>query len=370
MEKLKRFLDVFIPTENCNFRCHYCYIAQKREFNTKIAAFDYSDDFFKKAFSKERFGGTCLVNLCAGGETLLSKDVLRVTKCILEAGHYVMLVTNGTPSENFKVISSWDSELLKRLFFKFSFHYLELKRLNLFDKFYENIMLMKNSGCSYTIEITPSDELVPYIDEIKQYSLEKFGALPHITIARDDRTNGIDVLSSYSWEEYKKIWSVFNSQLFDFKTRLFYVKRKEFCYAGDWSLYINMGNGNITKCYCEKSIGNFFRDLDKKIDFKAVGSHCSIAHCYNGHAFLSLGVIPELNTPSFASLRDKNCTDGSQWLNPQFREFISQKLYDNNNEYSKFKKILTNQEGYSFKERIAEIPYAQAMYRKLTHKDK
>ncbi len=56
MDKMKKFIDCYIPTETCNFRCHYCYIAQHRKFNNKIAEFKYSPEYIAKALSKERLG--------------------------------------------------------------------------------------------------------------------------------------------------------------------------------------------------------------------------------------------------------------------------------------------------------------------------
>ena len=173
MSKIKRFIDCYVPTETCNLRCHYCYIAQKRKFNNKIASFNYSSDYIRKALSVERLGGICLFNICAGGETLISDEVIDVIKELLEEGHYITIVTNGTLTKKFKMIAEFPKELLKRLIFKFSFHYLELIRLNLLDTFFENVILMKNSGASITVEITPSDELEPYIDEIKEISISK-----------------------------------------------------------------------------------------------------------------------------------------------------------------------------------------------------
>ena len=128
-----------------------------------------------------------------------------------------MIVTNGTLSRRFDEFMSFDPRLLKRLFFKFSFHYLELKRLNLMDIFFENIKKMKDAGASFTVEITPSDELIPQIEEVKKICMEKLGALCHVTIARDDRTKGIDVLTQLNPADYKAVWSQFQSELFAFK---------------------------------------------------------------------------------------------------------------------------------------------------------
>lgn len=346
MDILKKYIECYIPTETCNLRCHYCYITQQRKFNNKLAKFPRTLEEIKKAFSKERLGGACLLNFCAGGETLLAEEVLDIIKVLLEAGHYVMVVTNGTLTKRFKQIAKFPNRLLKHLIFKFSFHYLELKRLNILEKYFENIKKMKACGCSFTVEITPSDELIPYIDEIKQVCYENLGALCHVTIARDDRTNGIEHLSNLDFEQYKKVWNTFDSGLFDFKSTIFYKKRKEFCYAGAWSFYVNLSTGIIRQCYCGDNLGNIYENMDKSLKLRAIGNTCTIArraHCYNGHAFLTLGDIPELETPFYAETRNRiDSRDGSEWLQPEMKAFMSQKLKDSNEDYSATKKIKTD----------------------------
>ena len=94
------------------------------------------------------------------------------------------------------------------------------------SKFIGNVNRIKNSGISYTIEITPHDELVPFIDEIKEFSIREFGALPHITVARNEGTDDIALLTKYSREEYYNIWSQFDSALFKFKLSIFNQNRK------------------------------------------------------------------------------------------------------------------------------------------------
>lgn len=119
--------------------------------------------------------------------------------------------------------------------------------------------------------------------------------------------------------------------------RLWGEKRKEFCYAGDWSICINLNNGDITKCFCEDKIGNIFED--KKIRFKAVGNHCKAPYCYAGHAFLALGCCPSVDYGRFDTLRDR---ENSKWLQKEMKSFMHQKLKDNNKEYSFFKKYIMN----------------------------
>jgi hypothetical protein len=296
----------------------------------------------RKALSIERLGGTCLFNLCAGGETLLSESLITIIKELLEEGHYVMVVTNGLLSSRFDRIIELPAHLLKHIIFKFSFHYLELKRINKFDVFFGNVHKIRNAGCSITVELTPNDEIVKYIDDIKLICMRELGTLCHVTIARDDRYKRIPVLSKYSFSEYKKIWSAFDSSLFDFKTTIFYKKRKEFCYAGEWSCVLNLVTGDLKQCYREKFLQNIYIDIKKRIRFLPVGNGCRIAHCYNGHAFLSLGVIPELDTPSYSELRNRCAIDNTEWLNDDMKYFLTNKLKYTNGKYSGGVKLFIN----------------------------
>ena len=347
MDKIKRFIDIYIPTETCNLRCHYCYIAQKRVFNSKLAKFSHTPVQIREALSQKRLGGPCLLNFCAGGETLLSEEVLPVVKELLEEGHYVMIVTNGTLTNRFEEVTTWPRDLLAKLFFKFSFHFLEMKRLGWIDRFAENVCRVKAAGASFTVEVTPSDELIPYIDELKTICLEKLGALCHLTIARDDRTGGIDILSEYSFAEYKQIWRQFDSSLFNLKCELYHRKINEFCYAGDWSAYLNLETGRLTQCYCGQQIDNIYDNIHKPIHFKAIGVHCSLPYCYNGHAFMALGDVPELNTMTYATTRNRICDDGTEWLQPEMKAFMDTRLYESNKEYSEIKKRIINGQYYA-----------------------
>ena len=59
-------------------------ITQNRKFNGKLFEFDHTIDDIKKSFSQERLGGVCLINFCAGGETLLTPIVIDIIKALLE----------------------------------------------------------------------------------------------------------------------------------------------------------------------------------------------------------------------------------------------------------------------------------------------
>lgn len=339
---IKKFLDCYIPITKCNFRCDYCYISQKGLFENNEYRFSHSIDEVKQAFSLNRLGGSALINMCAGGETLLFENIVPIVRAIVENGHYVMIVTNGSVTKRFDEFIELPNSIRKHIFFKFSFHYMELKRMNLFEVFFNNVKKIKNAGMSFSVELTPYDAEIPYIDDIKNGCLENLGALCHITIARSDvdPDNRIPHLSKLEFDDYKKVWGTFKSELFDTKSELFYVKRNEFCYAGLWSAYINLESGNITKCHgCDCTIGNLY-NFDESISFSPVGNKCSVAHCYNGHAWLTMGVIPQLNISSMADVRNRRCIDGSFWLNEDMMSAMNTRLYKSNKEWSFIKRHL------------------------------
>lgn len=334
MEKIKRFIECHIPITNCNLRCHYCYVTHHRLFVNKIPKFKYPPDHVRKALSKKRMGGVCLINFCASGETLLVREITEYIRVLLEEGHYVMVVTNATISKRFDEICNFPKDLLNRLFFKFSYQYLELKRKSKLDAFWGNVKKAGSSGCSFTVEVTPSDELIPYIDEMNQRALEEVGTLPHVTIARDERDSQFPILTSMNRKDYIDVWGKFESSLFDFKESIFGVKRKEFCYAGDWSFTVDLGTGRMKQCYKSLTQQNIFKDIDKPIIFSPIGNNCREPHCFNGHAWIALGDIPELPAPSYAELRNKTGLNGKEWLTPDMKSFMNTKLYESNREYS------------------------------------
>jgi pyruvate-formate lyase-activating enzyme len=343
MEKIKRLIECVVPITACTLRCPYCYITHGKVYDRKLVKFLYDADFFGKAISRKRLGGICLINFCAEGETMLPPEMPSYIKAALEQGHFVHVVTNGTVSERFEEVSDFPTEYFERLFFKFSFHYLELKkREGLIDEFFNNINKMRAKGASFTLELTPSDEVEHCIDDIIKLSKEYVGAACHVTVARNERIPEFPILTDHSRETYEKIWSVFDSELFKYKLSVFGEKRKEFCYAGSWSAYLNIFTGAFSQCNVSYYNQNIYKNIEEPIQFLTIGNNCGRMHCHNAHSFLGLGVIPELNTPTYAEMRNRICADGSEWLQPRVKYFFSSKLSESNREYSSFKKLKIN----------------------------
>ena len=341
-DKIVKFIDVTAPTWPCNFRCHYCYVGQhmSNEERMCVNKCKYSPDTFERAISKKRLGGTCVFNFCSFGETLILPQNVEYCKRILAQGHFLGVVSNMTITKNIQELLNVPTEWRSRLFFKCSFHYMELKKCGLLDTFVKNVNDAWNAGASITVEITPSDELEQYIDEVKEFSLKNFGALPHITIGRNELKPGYVRLTKHTEEEYNKIWGQFDSELFRFKTYIWEKKVKDFCYAGKWVYGIDLGTGKLYTCSHRKEVGDLCHG--HKIKQKPICNKCPVAHCFNGHAWLAWGACPAINNTSYAKVRDRVRTDGTHWLHQRVYDAFSQKLWENNKEYCRLLRWIKN----------------------------
>lgn len=333
--RIHKFIELLVHgTTECNFHCEYCYVWRKEDFHKGLIASDYSAKEIRKALSRKRLGGICHINLCALGETLIAKNIEDIIYELADEGHFLSIITNGTVTVKINKILSFPDSIKERIFFKFSFHYEELMRTGLMNAFWKNVKEVRNSPCSYTIEITPSDHLLDKADAIKdEFVRNEDGAMPHITFTRDATKEGLDLYSDLSLEEYVGFWKQFDSELFDLKTRLYKRHISENCYAGAWSYRINLVNGNLQSCYAQELKGSVFEDVDKPFPFLTVKHDCAMDYCFNNHAFISWGDVPEIECERYLALRDRKLPDGRTWIKQPYRYIMSQKLYENNFEY-------------------------------------
>lgn len=327
--EIKKFIDIHVPVFICNLKCSYCYVNQMTQTKKKTE-FNYSPDVVKKALSVNRLGGICHFNVCGMGETLIPPKLIDYVRVILENGHTVMIVTNGTLSNRFNEYMKLPDELKRHLGFKFSLHYLELKRLNMMEIFWKNVDIVRQNGCSFSVELTSNDSYEPYISEIKQTCLEHVGAICHISVPRNEATGSISLYSKHSRKDYYSIWENFNSPMFELKMRHWEEKRKEFCYAGMWSGLLNLGTGEFNACYHQPGpMGNLFENADDDFCFYPAGK-CEISHCFNGHSFLAFGTIPEINEETYFDVRDRVDQNGNHWINDEMKAQFTQKLVSSN----------------------------------------
>lgn len=339
MVKINKLILCFIPTNLCNLRCDYCLVTQTKEWERNDIEFSYPVEHIIKALSKERLGGTCYINLTAQGETLLYKDIVPLTRGLLEEGHAVEIITNATVSKRIDEILAFPDELLTNLFFKCSYHYEQIKGKNIEKVYWNNIKKIKASPCSFTLELMPYDKISESIPDLTQRCVDNAGAVCHATVGRNDAKNSKALLTDMSESEYVATWSKLDSAMFKLKMKLFGVKRKEFCYAGQWSLLVDISSGEASQCYGRMNTQNIFKDLSKPIKFRPVGHTCTQAYCFNGHAHIAWGIIPEYNAPSYYEIRNRTCIDGTNWVKGGCESLFKQKFVDNNKEFSSIQKL-------------------------------
>ena len=273
--KIHKLILLFIPTNLCNLKCQYCLVSQTNEFDRKDIEFKYPVDHIIKALSIKRLGGKSFINLTAQGETLLYKDITQLTEGLLKEGHSVEIITNALVSKKIDELLSLPEELLTNLFFKCSYHYNQIKGTKMEEIYWKNINKIKKSPCSFTIELMPHDEIINEIPNICNRCKDNCGAVCHATVGRDDASKNKKILTNLSRDEYEKVWSALDSDMFRLKMKLYGKKRREFCYAGEWSLLIDISSGEASQCYGRMNTQNVFKNLSKPIKFRAVGHSCS-----------------------------------------------------------------------------------------------
>lgn len=334
MDKIKRLFNFVLPVTTCNFQCHYCYVRQDGCATGEMGDLSYSPEQIQRAMTVERLGGICHINMCGLGETLLADYAVELAGRMLENGHYVSVVTNGTIRKRIQELCEFPEEWRGRMFFKFSFHYIELLRHGNLDAFFETIAYVKACGCAFSVELTVNDETVLLISEIQELCMERLGAYCHVVESRNNQ-DGMSRLTVLPVEKHQTAWSKFESPLFAFQQEHWMKKREEFCYAGDWILSLDVASGWIYPCFGGgNAIQNIFENPEEKIRFTAIGHNCCWTHCYAAYVLLTSGAIPEVQGPPYAMFRDRICTDGSTWLTTTVRSFFESKLSDTNSMYS------------------------------------
>ena len=201
--------------------------------------------------------------------------------------------------------------------------------------------MVREAGASFMVQFNMCDEYVPYLDEMEKLCLENIGAKPQIAATRkeEEGLQKIELLSGYSEQEYYDLGKRFESPLFDFTMKNFNVKRKEFCYAGDWTGILDLSTGIMRRCYSSYIYQDIFKNPKEKIRFLAMGNYCGSPFCMNSSHFMSLGVIPEVDAPTYAELRNRN---EANWYSDEMQAFLSSKLCTSNDEYGTSKRMLSN----------------------------
>lgn len=325
-DKMQKYIGLVFPENLCNLDCSYCYISlnKNRRFENLGRKNPHLPQFIRRQFRKEILGGACLIGFTGSGETLLADKFCEVCIELLKEGHYVHIVTNGTPTNKIKEILASAGPYQGHIIFKLSFHYIELLEKRMLDKFVETVKLIESSQASYTVEIMPHDELIPYIPDVLKFSEENFGAYPQLTIGRDE-ADKTKLLTKQSYKEYIETWNVFKSEMFDTRMKLYMVNGKN-CGAGPLGFFVDMYSGKIQHCVYRENLGNVYTDGLENIELNRVGNTCPLDYCFNCHVYATLGILPEDNIPTYMEIRDRVKTDGRHWIKEDMRRFLDVKL--------------------------------------------
>lgn len=330
MENFVRFFNCPIPVTGCNLRCDYCYLVQQGnekllDFKESNEGFMYSVPHMLKALDPERLGGICAFHVCGEGETMLWSEICDFALGLYEMGHYVSFTTNCTITKTMKRFTEFPREYREKMFFKCSFHYREFKKRGLLETFAANVNALAGAGISYTVELVTNDYVLDNLEEIKKFSMENFGAMPHVLTQRSELVRGKypRMESLLGRERYDKTWGQFDSALFKFHQAEFDKKHNEFCYAGVYSLQFHLKTGNVFPCPGNnKLVVNLFENIEQKPKFVPVGHNCPFDNCWFGYVTHILGgVNRELNSEIyFKEFRDRVRKDNGQyWLSDTMR---------------------------------------------------
>ncbi len=287
-----------------------------------------------------------MFNISGSGETLLCPEIVEITEGLLRNGHYVALINNCTVTNRIQQLAAMPASYKERLFFKVSFHYRELRKRKMLMDFVINVNLLKTAGIAYSIEIVSNDCILDDLDELKEFSMRNFGALPHVLTGRDEYVAGTYPRSKtkLTHDEYNAIWASFDSDLFAYQQRDYDIPHREFCYAGVYTGTLLLSTGDFTPCPGTRKVTNFFEDLESRIRFLPMGHSCPFPNCYCGFFLHVLAGVARDYDPGvyFRQFRDRLCTDGSYWLTPSIREAFSHRCSEYHEPYAPAKEFYIN----------------------------
>lgn len=308
------------------------------------------------------------------GETLLPADITDIVCGLIEEGHYVTVITNGTITERIKEIVERlkARALVSHLEFSLSLHYLELKRLGLLLTFAENVRYLKENQVSVRLNFILGPSVLDMADEVKAYCKESLGMKTSVGIARKDVNGANELLADCPEEEYFRIGDGFESYHFE-QQKQSYLQRcrrpeeKKFCYAGEWSFCLDLTAGLYTQCTGINRVAyHFFERIDEPLRLDAVGKTCKAPYCACGFAECH-NLIPEgcgygrENDPLNEELR---------WITDEMRSAKFADLSLTNDEYTEEQKErcdLANME-YEYKKGISElvaVEFGEGNYEKV-----
>jgi MoaA/NifB/PqqE/SkfB family radical SAM enzyme len=327
MKKLSKVVWAGVPDSLCNLNCSYCYTGENKG---QKGEYIYTVEHMLECFEPKRFGGPVFFEGTAAGETLLWDKIVDFTKGMLSYGHVVSYTTNMTVTPAIEEFCDFPMELRSRLVFDASLHYLELRRKKLLDTFFGNLRMLKSAGISFATKVCISDTYITHLREISDLCQKEIGLLPLAGMERNYERNGGRIARKYSQDVSKLVKETCDARAWELHRRIYGHRRTEFCHAGEYSINLNLGTGDYTKCWGRSGrrknwrqslagseselfrkvplvnkltnrlfrepsqiVGNIFKNPNKPIKFEPIGG-CPFYDCVCA-GWLCWGLIPELS---------------------------------------------------------------------------
>lgn len=302
MDKVSKAITVYVPGYGCNLQCDYCY--QRNAFPVDKPApmkLKYPLETMIKAFSPERIGGLAEFTVIGSAETLLAKEIVPFVHGLLHYGHVVTIVTNATLSQRINELLDCPELDLRNLIVKASFHFEELMKRFLLSTYFDNIKAVLKKGASAYPFVVISPAYLNYLKEISELMQFNLGIKAHCSPCNKIK-NEHDLIYSSDFDPVptEKLMTELDKY---FDTRIYRecVRYKDinvqttFCYAGSWSLGVDLSTGSVLKCHNYPIYGkSFFENIDQPYEWdEPVAMSCGIESCCLQYNFFSEGLLPD-----------------------------------------------------------------------------
>ena len=93
------------------------------------------------------------------------------------------------------------------------------------------------------------------------FLIENYVSLHKVRAHMTRMDDKLPMMTHLPRKEYIDTWGMFESPLFEYKLNIFGKKRTEFCYAGDWSFFLNLVTGEMSQGYQSYFTANIFEDI-------------------------------------------------------------------------------------------------------------
>ncbi|MCP5063559.1 MAG: radical SAM protein [Ignavibacteriae bacterium] len=230
-------------TKRCNLDCEYCF-GKITDTSMKV----HSIDIMKLISNLDKTGKTFRISF-TGGEPTLVPNFIEASQKITEK-HYISFNSNLISKNINKFAKEIDKDRV--LHIHASFHYDELLKKILLNRFIENYNLLKSSGFNIYAEAVAHPMLKEKLDDIKDIA----------------NKNSLDLT-------FAPFYGIYNEQSYpesysQEELDLFRISSKEISYFKQWSELCNAGyntavvfsNGNVYPCHHVKTkIGNIYGEF-------------------------------------------------------------------------------------------------------------